>query len=68
MGRNYYCEYCDKRMKDDVQIRKKHIGGVQHQAARSEHYAQLKGIYNIQICRLFCNDYIYILPIMIYIN
>lgn len=43
MGRNYYCEYCDKRMKDDAQIRKKHIDGLQHQTAKTEHYNKFKG-------------------------
>lgn len=42
MVRNYYCDYCDKRLKDDVQIRKKHIEGLQHQKAMKEHYALYK--------------------------
>lgn len=42
MGRNYYCEYCEKRFKDDVQIRKKHLLGLQHQKARKEHYLKYK--------------------------
>lgn len=48
MGRrNYYCEYCDKRFKDDAQIRKKHLDGLQHKSARNEHYAKYKGLINI---------------------
>lgn len=43
MGRNYYCDYCDKRVRNDIQIRKKHIQGLQHQTAQSEHYAKFKG-------------------------
>lgn len=42
MGKNYYCDYCDKRMKDDSSIKKKHIEGLAHQKARNEHYAQFK--------------------------
>lgn len=43
MGRNYYCDYCDKRVRNDTQIRKKHIQGLQHQTAQSEHYAKFRG-------------------------
>lgn len=42
MGRNYYCDYCNKRMKCDANIQKKHINGLPHQTARREHYAQFK--------------------------
>lgn len=42
MGKNYYCEYCDKRFKNDANIRKKHINGLPHQTAQKEHYAQYK--------------------------
>lgn len=42
MGKKYYCEYCDKRFKDDPNIRKKHIEGLPHLKARNEHYAQFK--------------------------
>lgn len=44
MGRNYYCDYCDKRMKNDIQIRKKHLEGMPHKNARNEYYAKFKGI------------------------
>lgn len=42
MGKNYYCEYCDKRFKDDLTVRKKHINGLPHQTACKEHYARFK--------------------------
>lgn len=42
MGKNYYCDYCDKRLKDDPNIKKKHTDGLPHQKARNEHYAQFK--------------------------
>lgn len=44
MGKKYYCEYCDKRFKDDANIRKKHIEGLPHQKARNEHYALFKSM------------------------
>lgn len=44
MGKKYYCEYCDKRFKDDASIRKKHIEGLPHQKARNEHYAHFKSM------------------------
>lgn len=43
MGKKYYCEYCDKRFKDDVNIRQKHLNGLAHQTARNDHYAKYKG-------------------------
>lgn len=45
MGRNYYCDYCDKRLKNDAQVIKKHIAGLAHTAARNEHYVKYKGRY-----------------------
>ncbi|XP_037048886.1 zinc finger matrin-type protein 5 [Bradysia coprophila] len=42
MGKNYYCEYCDKRLKNDAQVIKKHIAGLAHTAARNEHYTKFK--------------------------
>lgn len=47
MGRNYYCDYCDKRMKNDIQIRKKHLEGMPHKTARNEYYAKFKGILSL---------------------
>ncbi|XP_031623178.1 zinc finger matrin-type protein 5 [Contarinia nasturtii] len=42
MGKMYYCDYCDKRMRDDPNIKKKHNEGLPHQKARNEHYAHYK--------------------------
>lgn len=42
MGKNYICDYCDKRFKDDPNIRKKHDSGMPHQIARKEYYAKFK--------------------------
>lgn len=44
MGRNYYCDYCDKRLKNDAQVIKKHIAGLAHTAARNDHFAKYKGM------------------------
>lgn len=46
MGKNYYCEYCDKRVKNDAQVIKKHIAGLAHTAARNDHFAKYKGETN----------------------
>lgn len=46
MGRNYYCDYCDKRLKNDTQVIKKHIAGLAHTSARNEHYVKYKGERN----------------------
>lgn len=43
MRKKYYCDYCCKRMKDDVNIKKKHIMGLPHQKAKTEHYSKFKG-------------------------
>lgn len=43
MGKNYHCDYCDKKLKGSIGVRKKHIEGLLHQKARIEHYAQFKG-------------------------
>lgn len=43
MKTNYYCEYCDKRFKNDINIRKRHFAGLAHQNAYKEHYAKFKG-------------------------
>lgn len=43
MGKNYYCDYCEKRLKNDAQVIKKHIAGLAHTAARNEHFAKYKG-------------------------
>ncbi|XP_037910969.1 zinc finger matrin-type protein 5 isoform X2 [Hermetia illucens] len=42
MGRNYYCEYCDKRMKCSVSIRKSHNEGLPHKIAKAEYMARFK--------------------------
>lgn len=65
MGKNYYCEYCDKRFKDDKNIRKKHIDGLYHQTAVKRHYAKFKG----KIWKCFSLSLILkIIPIVFYIS
>lgn len=49
MGKNYYCDYCDKRLKNDAQVIKKHIAGLAHTAARNDHFANYKGKQTKQI-------------------
>jgi U11/U12 small nuclear ribonucleoprotein 20 kDa protein len=44
MGKPYYCEYCDKSFKDELQTRKKHLASVQHQKLRSEHYNKFRDL------------------------
>ncbi|XP_038059630.1 zinc finger matrin-type protein 5-like [Patiria miniata] len=42
MGKRYYCDYCDKSFADNVQNRKKHMHGVQHQSLMKMHYFAFK--------------------------
>ncbi|XP_059612855.1 zinc finger matrin-type protein 5 [Phlebotomus argentipes] len=47
MGKNYYCDYCSKSFKDILAMRKNHLKGLQHQRAKSEHYAKYKTVKEI---------------------
>jgi len=38
MGKTYYCDYCDRSFKDDVEARKKHLSSMQHMTNRASHY------------------------------
>ncbi|XP_055689713.1 zinc finger matrin-type protein 5 [Lutzomyia longipalpis] len=49
MGKNYYCDYCNKSFKDILATRKKHLKGLQHQKAYKEYHAQFKGIKEIYL-------------------
>lgn len=62
MGRNYYCDYCDKRLKNDAQVIKKHIAGLAHCAARNDHFAKFKGECNRKVfkkipTKMQCSSY-----------
>lgn len=43
MGKTYYCDYCDRSFKDDVEARKKHLSSLQHAKNRANHYSVFKG-------------------------
>ncbi|XP_011697386.1 PREDICTED: zinc finger matrin-type protein 5 [Wasmannia auropunctata] len=42
MGKTYYCDYCDRSFKDDVEARKKHLSSMQHMTNRANHYSMFK--------------------------
>ncbi|XP_012538669.1 zinc finger matrin-type protein 5 [Monomorium pharaonis] len=42
MGKAYYCDYCNRAFKDEVETRKKHISSVQHATNRTSHYNMFK--------------------------
>ncbi|XP_011640778.1 zinc finger matrin-type protein 5 [Pogonomyrmex barbatus] len=42
MGKIYYCDYCDRSFKDDVDARKKHLFSMQHVTNRVSHYNMFK--------------------------
>ncbi|KAJ8042760.1 Zinc finger matrin-type protein 5 [Holothuria leucospilota] len=42
MGKRYYCDYCDKSFPDNIQNRKKHMSGVQHERQVKTHYFAFK--------------------------
>lgn len=43
MGRTYYCEYCDKTFRDNVEMRKSHLNGALHQQMKKEHFDRFRG-------------------------
>ncbi|GAB0098264.1 hypothetical protein DMENIID0001_139790 [Sergentomyia squamirostris] len=49
MGKNYYCDFCNKTFKDILLIRKNHLKGLPHQKARSAYYAQFKSLEEILV-------------------
>lgn len=42
MGKNYYCEFCQRGFSDILSTRKKHIKSAQHQKLRKLHYDSFK--------------------------
>lgn len=44
MGKQYYCDYCDRSFKDETDARKKHLSSLQHINNKANHYNQFKGI------------------------
>ena len=42
MGRNYWCEFCNRGFADILSIRKKHVKSIQHQRLRKLHYDSFK--------------------------
>ncbi|XP_047132510.1 zinc finger matrin-type protein 5 isoform X1 [Hydra vulgaris] len=47
MGKNYYCEFCERSFADILSIRKKHILSTQHQRMRKLHYDSYKDAASI---------------------
>jgi U11/U12 small nuclear ribonucleoprotein SNRNP20 len=43
MGRRFYCEFCDKSFPANLENRRKHNEGAQHQRLRNAYYSQFKG-------------------------
>lgn len=43
MGKNYYCEYCDKSFRDVLAVRKNHLKGALHQQMKKEHFDRFRG-------------------------
>ncbi|XP_060083757.1 zinc finger matrin-type protein 5-like [Ylistrum balloti] len=42
MGKNYYCDYCDKTFADKANNRKNHLKGMIHQRCRKAYYDQYR--------------------------
>ncbi|KAK6192209.1 hypothetical protein SNE40_003721 [Patella caerulea] len=42
MGRQYYCEFCEKSFADNPSSRKNHLNGTQHKNNRKNHYNSFK--------------------------
>ncbi|XP_050097420.1 zinc finger matrin-type protein 5 [Anopheles aquasalis] len=42
MGRKYYCDYCEKRIQNDVNNVKKHNEGLPHLKAKADYYERFK--------------------------
>ena len=40
MGKQYYCDYCNKSFIDKATNRKKHLLSLNHKVARTHHYKQ----------------------------
>lgn len=43
MGKNFYCEYCDKSFRDVLAVRKNHLNGALHQQLKKDHYDKFRG-------------------------
>ncbi|KAI0986425.1 hypothetical protein GJ496_002442 [Pomphorhynchus laevis] len=42
MGKRYYCDYCNVTIPPDMQSRRKHISGFQHQKFYKDYYTKFK--------------------------
>lgn len=42
MGKNYWCDFCQRSFVDILETRKKHIRSIQHQRLRKLHYDSFK--------------------------
>lgn len=57
MGKRFYCDYCDKSFPYNIQNRKKHFEGLQHQNNRNAFFSKFKGTKN-RLFNLF-NRYVF---------
>ena len=80
MGKNYYCDYCNKSFGDKASNRSKHLNSMQHKNARTKHYKLfenpiviIQNEYNKKPCNEFYNKgkislLLYIYLTMLYNN
>ena len=52
MGKRYFCDFCEKSFPYNVENRKKHNAGVQHQMNRNAYYSKFKGSYSLVTNRM----------------
>jgi len=43
MGKQYYCDFCDKAFADNAASKKNHFNGAHHQRMRRAHYDAFRG-------------------------
>lgn len=61
MTKKHFCEFCDVRIQNNMQIRKKHNEGLIHQQERAEHYKKFKSAEEIiaeERPKKFCNRFV----------
>ncbi|KAK0161800.1 hypothetical protein PV327_008214 [Microctonus hyperodae] len=61
MGKQYYCDYCDRSFKDETDARKKHLSSLQHINNKTNHYNLFKDPRDIlreESKKIPCNKFI----------
>ena len=43
MGKQYYCDYCNRSFKENAEARKKHLTSLMHINNRTDHYNLYRG-------------------------